>query len=223
MTMKNGRNCSSQATLRLLVDETFGELVLKPQLSAFLVAHPSLSVELLERSWKPGKLPTAVDLAFQHVSTRSLPARASSIGKQRLLTCAAPRYLREYGLPEHPRDLHGSRHKCIVVSDSFASAARLRFRTGARNLNVDISRRTTVPSVSTAFALTLAGAGVSQMPEIWSLNHIRSGALVRLLPDWEAILQLIALEPLSGANSAAAVFLRFARAIVEMGVRDRPY
>jgi DNA-binding transcriptional LysR family regulator len=82
---------------------------------------------------------------------------------------------------------------------------------------VETRRRAIVPSLSTALTLTLGGAGVTQLPEYWGIGHVRSGRLVRLLPEWEAGLHLLAFEPRGGCSPHAAALLRYARTLIDMG------
>jgi DNA-binding transcriptional LysR family regulator len=206
--------------LRLVVDETVGELILKPHVAAFLTAHPSLSIEVIQRAWSSGGKRHDVDLALQYVPALSAMAGAEKLGEQRLLTCAAPQYLRERGLPHHPRDL--DRHEGVVVSYNTAASSPWKFADCTQDLNVEIRKRAVVPSLSAALALTLGGAGVSQIPACWGIGYVRSGKLVRLLPEWEASLHLLTFEPRGGRSLHAASLLRYAQTLIEMGAPTGP-
>jgi DNA-binding transcriptional LysR family regulator len=210
------------STLRFLADETVGELILKPQIAAFLSAHPSLSIEFRQRAWTPGVTSADADLVLQYVPALSAPVGAEKLGEQRLLTCAAPQYLRERGLPHHPLDLRRHRHEGLVVEDNSTAAPAWKFVNSTQILNVETRKRAIAPSLSAALALTLGGAGVSQIPECWGIGYVRSGKLVRLLPDWEASLHLLALRPRDARSPHTAALLRFARALIEMGAPMRP-
>lgn len=210
---------ASSSTLRFLVDETVGELILKPQIAAFLLAHPSLAVEFRQHSWASAD----VDLVLQYAPASSTPVGATRLGGQKLLTCASSQYLRERGLPQHPLDLSRHRHEGIVVSENSKAASTWKFVDGDKRLNVEIKKRAVTSSFSMALALALGGLGVAQIPECWGIGYVRSGRLVRLLPDSEESLHLFAIEPRQGHNPHAAALLGFARTLIEMGAPTRPW
>ena len=213
-------HAARRSNLRLLLDETVGELILKPQIAAFLIAHPSLSIEFRQRAWTPYEAYTDADLALQYASAP--PAAAGpALGEQRLLTCAAPQYLRERGLPLHPHDLRLHTHDGVLVSDGRKVPPTWKFTRGAKKLAAGVRTRSIAPSLSTALALTLGGAGVSQIPECWAIGYVRSGKLVRLLPDWEPSLYLFSSEPHGRGSPYASALLRFARGLMEKGVLAR--
>jgi LysR family transcriptional regulator, regulator for bpeEF and oprC len=179
---KNDVCATGKSRLRLLVDETAAELILKPHIAAFLATHPSLSVELQQRAWASADARRDVDLALQYAPSARASKGAIRLDAQGLLTCAAPQYLRGRGLPQHPLDLRRQQHDGVIVSDNAKSLSAWKFASGTEMLNVESGRRATAPSLSMALALTLGGAGVSQIPECWAIGHVRSGRLVRLLP-----------------------------------------
>jgi DNA-binding transcriptional LysR family regulator len=204
-----------------VVDETVGELILKPQIAAFLTAHQSLSIEFRQCAWTPEGTSADADLALQYVPASSAPVGVPVLNEQRLLTCASSQYLRERGLPHHPLDLRRHRHDGLFVSDNARSLSAWKFASGNERLNVEARVRSIVPSLSMALALTLGGAGVSQIPECWAIGHVRSGRLVRLLPDWEPSLHLFAFVPPGRCSPHASALLRFARNLIEMGAPTR--
>jgi DNA-binding transcriptional LysR family regulator len=222
-TAKGKVRAGSSSTLRVLIDETVGELVLKPQIAAFLLAHPSLAIEFRQHSWACGGTSEDVDLILQYAPASSTPVGVARLGGQKLLTCASSRYLRERGLPQHPLDLSRHRYDGIVVSENSTAPSAWNFVDGAKKLNVEVKRRAVTPSFSMALALALGGAGVAQIPECWGIGYVRSGRLVRLLPDSEESLHLCAIQPRHGHNPHVAALLRFARALVEMRAPTRPW
>jgi DNA-binding transcriptional LysR family regulator len=219
---KNDARAIGRSRLRLLVDETAAELILKPHIAAFLAAHPSLSVELRQRAWASEDARRDVDLALQYAPSVRAPKGAVQLDAQGLLTCAAPQYLRGRGLPQNPLDLRRQRHDGVVVSDNAKSRSAWKFASGTEMLNVESGRRATAPSLSMALALTLGGAGVSQIPECWAIGHVRSGRLVRLLPEWESSLNLFAFEPRSWRDSNAQALVQFVRTLIDLGAPGRP-
>jgi DNA-binding transcriptional LysR family regulator len=71
------------------------------------------------------------------------------------------------------------------------------------------------PSPSTALALAAAGAGLTQIPECWAIDYVRTGRLVRLLPEWEPSIHLRPVVRCDGSDTRA--FVRFIRTLLEAG------
>jgi DNA-binding transcriptional LysR family regulator len=212
---------AGRPTLRLLVDETVAELILRPHIAAFLVAHPSLCVELHQRAWASAEGCGDIDLALQYAPSARAPKGAVKLDEQRLLTCAAPQYLRGRGLPHHPSDLRRQRHDGVAVSNDLAAPCAWKFAHASQRLSIDIGPRATAASIPMALVLALNGVGISQIPECWGIGHVRSGRLVRLFPDWETSLHLLASLPRGEDNAGASALLRFVRTLIESGAPSR--
>jgi DNA-binding transcriptional LysR family regulator len=186
-----------------------------------MAAHPSLSIEFQQHAWTPDGSCPDVDVALQYAPALSAPANAAKLGVQRLLTCAAPHYLRERGVPQHPLDLERHRHEEVVVSSDNLAPSSWEFANRIESVSVAIQKRAEVPSLSAALTLALGGAGVVRIPECWGTGFVRSGALIRLFPDWETILNLIAIELGGKCSPYTADLLRLTRNLVEMGAPAR--
>lgn len=202
------------STFRILVDETVNDLILEPHIAAFLSAHPSLSIELKRRPMTGGRGRTGADLILGYEPSVLAGSGGDTLHVQSLLTCAAPRYLRARGLPHHPRDLRGI-SDALVVSDDPGAPLPWRFENAGQKLSIKPGIRAVTPSPSIALALAAAGAGFTQIPECWAIDHVRTGRLVRLLPEWEPSIHL---RPVMRCGSVDAhAFVRFIRTRLETG------
>lgn len=204
-------------TLEILVDETVGELILKPHAAAFLAAHPHLSLGVRQHAFAPDAPCKDVDLVLQYAPASAAPPAVSMLGAQRLLTCASPQYLRARGVPSMPSDLRTQRHDAVIVSETAIPSPAWQFANLDHALRIEPQRCVTTPSLSSALALTLEGAGIARLPERWSIDQIRSGHLVRLLPEWEPSLHLLAYAPRGRRSPEADAFLRFVRTLLDTG------
>jgi DNA-binding transcriptional LysR family regulator len=203
-----------RSTLRILADGTVNDLILEPHVTAFLSAHPSLSIALERRSMTGGHGRAGPDLILRYEPSASAGGGGDILHTQSLLTCAAPHYLRERGLPHHPRDLRGI-SDALVVSDDPGAPLPWRFENAGQGLSIKPQIRAATPSPSTALALAVAGAGFTQIPECWAIDHVRTGRLVRLLPEWEPSIHLRPVTRSGGADARA--FVRFIRTLLEAG------
>lgn len=132
-------------TLRILADETVNDLILEPHVTAFLSAHPALSIALERRSMTGGCRRTAPDLILRYEPSAPAGNAGDILHTQNLLTCAAPRYLRERGLPHHPHDLRGA-SDALVVSDDPGAPLPWRFEYAGQTLSIKPHIRAVTPS-----------------------------------------------------------------------------
>lgn len=99
-----------------------------------------------------------------------------------LALCAAPSYIERHGAPHRPDDL--VRHACIALpADQHASTWRFVDPDHFTHV-VSLQPVYTVNSASMVRAATLAGTGISVLPESYIADALESGELVRILGDY---------------------------------------
>ncbi len=203
-----------RCTLRVIADETVARFILDPHLAAFASAHPSLSIALERQIKRGGPGRARADLILRYGASTLAGSGGDVLHAQRLLTCAAPHYLRVRGLPHHPHDLRGT-FDALVISDDPGAPSPWRFENMGQKLSVKPDIRAVTPSPSTALALAKAGVGIAQIPECWVLDEIRTGKLIRLLPEWEPTVHLQAHLPCGDAGPDPRDFIRFIRMLFQ--------
>ena len=116
----------------------------------------------------------------------------SRLVARRLLTtrrvvCAAPAYLARHGAPQHPGEL--VRHECLSFMIRGRRVLQWPFERndGQETLSVRVQGRRSADDAEIAHRWALAGHGILCKSEIDVHAHLASGALVRLLPDWQGI------------------------------------
>src|SRR5476649_855597 len=103
--------------LRVNVDPYFSRVVLGPMLGAFLAQHPDLQLELITRDQLGDMIGDGFDLAVRFGEPRSSSLVARKLLDTRILTVAAPAYLKRKGRPEQPSELESDTHQCIQFRD----------------------------------------------------------------------------------------------------------
>lgn len=209
--------------LRVSVDPYFSRLLLGPQLGAFLSGHPQLQLELVTRDRLGDIVADGFDMAvrFHEPVASSLVARR--LLETRILTVAAPAYLRKYGMPSTPKALESDGHVCIHYRDPLSGRPfDWEFHRGRRITTVTASGQLTVNDVGTQHSVCLAGHGIAQVMALGVEPLLRSGKLVQILADWaEERFSLYALYPSRHHLPAKCrAFLDFVVALVER--IDRP-
>jgi LysR family transcriptional regulator for bpeEF and oprC len=114
---------------------------------------------------------------------QSLVARR--VGNMRLVTVAAPSYLRERGTPKHPSELEFDGHTTVnYFSTRTGRPYPHVFEREGETLEVSGRYRVSVNEANAHLAAVLAGLGVSQVALFGAAAHLRSGELVEVLPEW---------------------------------------
>lgn len=101
-----------KGTLRVNAPMSFGTLHLAPMLTDFLVQHPDLQMELSLNDRLTDPIEEGFDITLriaERPTMRSLIVHELCPAPRVL--CAAPGYLQQYGIPEHPDQLRD--HSCL--------------------------------------------------------------------------------------------------------------
>ncbi|MGL4286864.1 MAG: substrate binding domain-containing protein [Phreatobacter sp.] len=98
-----------------------------------------------------------------------------------VLILAAPAYLARNGGPQRPEDV--AAHRCIGFSPVFWGR-EWRFETTEGPLAVPVKPVLLTKCTEAMRAAALAGLGLTALPEWTVADELKSGALVRVLGDW---------------------------------------
>jgi DNA-binding transcriptional LysR family regulator len=212
--------------LRVNMDPLFSRLMLGPRLGGFMDAQPQLELELVTRDQLGDLVADGFDLAIRFGEPPVSGLVARKLLDTRILTVAAPSYLRRYGSPQTPQDLESSTHVCIEFRDP--ATGRIfpwEFHRKRRKLSVRTAGRLIVNDGGTMHSACVAGYGVAQVMALGTEQWLADGQLVELFPDWpDERFPLYALYP-SRHHPPAKVraFLDFIVSMTEAesGARER--
>jgi DNA-binding transcriptional LysR family regulator len=168
--------------LRVSVDPWFARMVLAPCLARFMARYPLLSVDLTTSNYRE-EMMVGVDVAvrFGPPDVASLIARR--LVDTRILTCAAPGYLAQRGVPRTPHDLVD--HDCLLFRDPQTGRPfPWEFHRDSEVVEVAVTGRLVMDDPSVAIAACVASQGVFQSFAMGLGPWLASGQLVQILPDW---------------------------------------
>ena len=173
-------------SLRVAAPSDLTRSLLLPWFDAFLAAHPGIQLALSVSDRVQDVLRDQVDVALRYGEVTEAKAGAGLVARllctsQRVL-CAAPAYLARHGTPETPADL--ARHNGITFHIAGKRYANWRFYRQGQWTEVAMQSDRGADDAAIAHQWALAGAGIVYKAELDLLHDLRSGALVRLLPDW---------------------------------------
>lgn len=103
--------------------------------------------------------------------------------------CASPAYLDRAGVPKTLSDLQT--HSCLRFASALFPSDRWTFTGSGETNEVDLPPdRLRVNSADALMIAAIEGLGIAPVPMLSALPYLQTGAIVRILPEWD-------LQPLS--------------------------
>lgn len=171
-------------TLRLAASSTFAQLYIAPILPEFLEQYPNVSLQLNLSDTQTNLIEGGFDLALRNSVLEDSTLRARKLANDQRILCASPTYLSKHGSPETPEDL--KKHQILAFKG--ISGQKLVDKQGEVHGVFPPSgqnSRAVFDDGACMRIATVAGTGISTNA-YWSVyQDIQSGALVRVLPDYE--------------------------------------
>lgn len=169
--------------LRINTPVYFGQRHVAPWLSGLLKRYPLLQIELTQTDDFIDPLKSPADLIFRIGTLTDSSLRARIIGTQRYYLAASPDYLARHGAPRRASEI--VRHQCLVYKGSSGPNRWLMKGESGEWIQHPV---TPVLSSNHAESLRIAaldGMGIVLFPDWLIADSLKSGALVRLLPEHE--------------------------------------
>ena len=193
--------------LRLNTDVTLARVV-APVVSEYVLSYPEVSVELIMTDQINDLVEGKFDLAIHAGSAFDSSLIQRVLGKAQRVVCASPIYLALRGTPRIPEDL--TEHNCLTVSNS-SRTNRWRFTSGTGDHEIEVAGNLRSNSIEAIRAAALKGQGICLLPSLSVAEDLKTGRLLRLLPDYAAVEAAIQALYLGGRHLSARVrtFLDF--------------
>lgn len=169
--------------LRVDIPTAFSQPGLIDSLRNFTLQYPAIELALGVTDRTVDLVAEGVDcvLRIGELPDSSLVAR--NIGQATMITCAAPRYIREHGEPKTLDDLSGHRG-VIFISGQNQRPLPWQFIEGDSE-RAYVSRQGVTVNESNAYVQCgVAGFGILQAPGITLDRYLAEGSLVEVLQDY---------------------------------------
>lgn len=167
--------------LRVAAPVSFGVHALAPAIADYLALHPEVQIELAVNDRVVDLVEEGYEIAIRVGTLADLGLIARALAPYRLVACAAPAYLEQYGAPHEPADLVG--HNCL--SFAFSGLKDEWFFEGPGGTVSAQVRGTLHANNSGALRMAaLAGLGITLQPEVAVRDDIAAGRLVALLDGY---------------------------------------
>ena len=177
-------NAKPQGRLKITAPAAFGRLHVMPHLPDFLPRYPAIFVEATLTDAHVDMIETGVDLAIRIGVLPDSGLIARKLAAHERVLCASPAFLAASGPIERPDDIAG--REALVSLLQPGGAWHFRDRTTGGLASIKVTGRVRVDDSEALLTCALAGQGVAVLPTWLAHAAIARGALVALLPDWEA-------------------------------------
>src|SRR5262245_4721025 len=149
----------------------------------FVTDHPAVQLELDLTSRRVDLIAESFDVAIRtgaladdpYLAVRHLADLSGGL-------CAGPKYLRGAGVPEHPDDL--TAHAGLHLIGRDGEPAPWMLSAGPDVWSGVLVKRTLANAYDLLTWLAIEGAGVAALLDLFAKPHLRSGALIALMPQW---------------------------------------
>jgi len=173
-------------TLRVCFSHLSAKLFLEPNLGGFHEAYPEIVLDVTLDDSLPDIVAAGYDVGVRVGERLEKNVIAVKLGGTlEQLVVASPRYLKKYGAPATPADLH--HHRCInwrqLGSDKLYEWMFCK-KNGAR-FTVVVDGPMIVSDRSLALAAAVQGVGITIVPAPTARRLVASGKLVSLLEQWK--------------------------------------
>ncbi|WP_288017433.1 LysR substrate-binding domain-containing protein [Blastomonas sp.] len=174
----SGEYQTPRGELSITMPIEFGAKFVIPIALAFIEAHPDVTLRLVTSDRLVQLVDEHVDVAIRLGALPDSALFAVKAGQFRLITCAAPGYLERCKPLASPRDL--PEHDGIMFGPlgMFWS-----YRLDNEDLICMPRAKVSVNSAAGNLAAVLGGVGIARLFDYQVSEHLKSGALVRVLPD----------------------------------------
>lgn len=169
-------------TLRLAAPFGYGRQRIAPLLARFARLHPQLRLhlDLRETPW-PDRHDSDAVIHIGSLNDSLWIARTLAHNNRWL--CASPAYLEQHGIPASPDELAG--HRCICIRENDEDVTLWHMSKGATKKTLRIEPALLTNDGSVARRWAEQGLGIVLRSQLDVSDAIASGALVRVLADWQ--------------------------------------
>jgi DNA-binding transcriptional LysR family regulator len=170
--------------LRVDIDPVLSSLILPGRLGKFLERYPELSLECITREQISDLVGDGIDVAVRFGEPPPSSLIMRKLADIKVITVAAPSYLKRHGRPQQPGDLAAG-HACIHHRDPVTRQAYdWEFHKGRKVVTVKAPSRLLVSDARTLLTECVAGTGIAQVFEVAVRDLLEGRKLVELFPEW---------------------------------------
>ena len=160
-----------------------GRRIIAPLVPEFTSKYPGTEIRMRLSDRKADMFADGLDVAFFVGTPHDSNLKMRKIADCRRLLCAAPAYLERRGTPHSPEDLLTD-HNCLLLRFPRSPEYFWVLNTPEGPRKVEVSGNFDADDSDVLTDWALAGQGIVNKPLFEVAEHLRSGALVEVLPTF---------------------------------------
>lgn len=164
--------------VRLTAPGYYAEQFVAPALVDFKIKYPEVSIELDTRMQLVDIVAEGYDLAIRMSALADSSQVARKVAPRRLMVCASPSYLEQFGCPMDPVELR--RHQCLTLPDM-----PWRFEYPDSIHTVKVRGDWVSDNGRSLVAAAAKGVGLVRLADYYVSDELDAGALVPVLEKFE--------------------------------------
>ncbi len=173
-----------RGTLRVHSRMLVGNQYIAPALPEFMRRYPEISVDLTLSNYAIDLIAQNVDVDIRIGKLEDSSLVARKLASAHRIVCAAPSYLKNCPPLEKPIDL--TNHNCLTYRINLGRPVWRFIDKSGKLLEVPVAGTLQSDNGPALLGATLAGVGVSVMPDWAVKDDIAAGRLVSVLPGYQA-------------------------------------
>ena len=170
--------------LRVNVPVTFGLLHLAPLWAEFMTRHPKVTLDVTLSDRVVDLVDEGYDLAVRIARLPSSSLISRKLTSTRMVLCASPTYLRDHGVPMNPSEIASH---AVMAYTLLSMGENWEFVGPQGPVSVKVTPSMRSNSGETCCAAALKHQGIVLQPAFLVDPHLRSGALVEVMPQYRSI------------------------------------
>lgn len=167
--------------LRISAPRSLTDLEIGLPIVEFAAAYPEITIDMNLDDAMVDMIEEGYDVAIRISRLTDSSLIAKKLSDFRLVLCASPDFIKQYGMPKSPQDLGDV--PCIVDTNMMRRANWCFLDDNGEEISVPVRGNIEVNSPEVTRRAALAGLGMTLVPEFAIEQELKSGALVSLLED----------------------------------------
>lgn len=169
----------------------FGRSQILPLINEFSEFYPDIEFKIVFEEGSKLRASEESDVMIRFGPLPDCALTTRKLGRNPILTCAAPRYLGLNGTPTSVESL--DRHNCLRFQRDTQGNAEWKFRVDGESFTKSVKGSRTVTDVRALCDLAAVGTGIIQA-SYWDVrDHLETGQLVTVLDEFRPQEQIISL------------------------------
>ncbi|MEQ8326764.1 MAG: LysR family transcriptional regulator [Parvibaculum sp.] len=168
--------------LRINAPMSFGISQLGPVMPEFMARYPELTVDLVLNDRRVNLIEEGFDVSLRISALTDSSLIARQLAPVERYIVGSPAYFEKHGVPKRPSDLAGHDFMLYTLL-ARPNILEMENAKGEKE-QVELKGRFLCNNADAMVEMMLKGMGLVFSPDVLCHQHLKSGALVRVLEDW---------------------------------------